>query len=628
MAQRVRLKRDVMSELTRNTPISHLASNAGVNVATVKNATDGDVIWLKTAKAIARALAVDVDEIISKWIDESKRRPADAGGRDPRRLNMAQPIGRFVARREELDGLVKHVQTAAKEHSLATVAITGIAGVGKTTLARKLCRDERITHLFPGGVLWVALGETPDVVKELNKLLRQLTGEGSNFEDHELDLAKAALQDAYTASQRYLMVVDDVWHSADLRLFLSAAPKGACVFTTQKPEIAHALADDRVVSVGQMSEVESFELLAPTGTPKVSKNAISSLAKRLAHWALPLELAHGRMQTLIHYEHRDAMEAVNEINRALDERDFESLNLTGSDEHNAAISATLRLVIGQLDKADRSRLIELALFPEDTQIRVTTLSVFWELPERETKDLVARLAASLLIHHSTGRISIHDLIRAYLVHLLQDADRDVVGRKAFLILQRQLVTAMDRMKYSLKQCFGQFAKWPEELQGPLRNATAPRLRSFLADIYDKERMFEEAAMITEELLETLPEEESVRLGVYVNHARILEHLERYSESLATLESFRDALRRLPSELQEAYEGVYWWARYHTGIIFIRIGRYGTADFELQAVREKASRHDQKVSALHQRAVLDLALGRRKEARKKLHKCIKERGNER
>src|ERR1700681_3077044 len=48
-----------------------------------------------------------------------------------------------------------------------TTALSGAGGFGKTTLATALCHDPDIVENFDDGILWVTLGQTPDVLGSL-----------------------------------------------------------------------------------------------------------------------------------------------------------------------------------------------------------------------------------------------------------------------------------------------------------------------------------------------------------------------------------------------------------------------------------------------------------------------------
>ena len=58
-----------------------------------------------------------------------------------------------------------------------TAALRGAGGFGKTVLAQALAHDDDIQDAFYDGVLWVSLGERPNLIEMLADLLKTLTGE-------------------------------------------------------------------------------------------------------------------------------------------------------------------------------------------------------------------------------------------------------------------------------------------------------------------------------------------------------------------------------------------------------------------------------------------------------------------
>jgi len=59
----------------------------------------------------------------------------------------------------------------------------GPGGFGKTTLAKDLCRDPEIQEAFDDGILWVTLGEQPNIRDALAKRYEELTREPSALKD-------------------------------------------------------------------------------------------------------------------------------------------------------------------------------------------------------------------------------------------------------------------------------------------------------------------------------------------------------------------------------------------------------------------------------------------------------------
>ena len=136
----------------------------------------------------------------------------------------SRPAGRlFQARsdeRTESEGSpqAKHLADGIGENPRpGTVVLYGNGGFGKTTLAAALCHEDAAITAFDAGVLWVTLGENPNLVAELTKLYAALTGQRPDFVDAE-DAAFNLGQRLGDAS--YLLVIDDVWDVARLRPFL------------------------------------------------------------------------------------------------------------------------------------------------------------------------------------------------------------------------------------------------------------------------------------------------------------------------------------------------------------------------------------------------------------------------
>lgn len=116
----------------------------------------------------------------------------------------------FVPRPDECEKLITCLFDERREEPVAiTAALRGAGGYGKTTLAKAVCHDERIQEAFHDGILWVTLGQQPDVVAGLTKLYAALTGERPAFVDIE-DAANTLAQSWH--DRAYLVVIDDVWN--------------------------------------------------------------------------------------------------------------------------------------------------------------------------------------------------------------------------------------------------------------------------------------------------------------------------------------------------------------------------------------------------------------------------------
>ena len=88
-------------------------------------------------------------------------------GCDTRRVPFMAPDlpENFVDRPTEFNQLKELLLTPDRKETVAiTTALSGAGGFGKTTLAAALCHDEEIIQTFDDGVLWITLGQTPNIM--------------------------------------------------------------------------------------------------------------------------------------------------------------------------------------------------------------------------------------------------------------------------------------------------------------------------------------------------------------------------------------------------------------------------------------------------------------------------------
>jgi WD40 repeat protein len=389
------------------------ARQQGVRIYPVKGTSDAELDFPSMPRWMRKSHFYDLDVEWAKFLSHLR-----SAGRATRVPFMAPdlPDG-FVARPREFDQLLKLVLDADRQNPVAiATAIHGAGGFGKTTLAAALCHTDQMITAFDDGILWISLGEKPSVLDGLIKLHAALTGEHRVF----LDAEEAAAQLANRlADKNCLIVIDDVWDSADLRPFLRGGKECARLITTRNFDIA---AHAERVDVDEMTPDQSVQMLIGRMTPRPANlEPFRALAHRLGEWPLMLELARDNLHLRV--KRGDTLSgAIAYLNQALDKKGVRVFDRRNSVERRQSVARTIEVSLDLLTDGENERFLELAIFPEDTTIPLNTIGALWNLDEFDTEELVQRLGDLSLLKFElqTSSIRLHDMIRAYLAENLGD----------------------------------------------------------------------------------------------------------------------------------------------------------------------------------------------------------------
>jgi WD40 repeat protein len=348
----------------------------------------------------------------------------------PRRVPFMarEPEDGLVGRPAELDEIVSRIRaaaartTGADDVGLQVVGIQGTGGFGKTTLATLACHEVR--QDFPGGVLWVTLGDElteHQLIGKFQELLFSLGDEVRTFPS--ASAAGAHLADVL-GNRRALLVLDDVWRRDDLDLFLRGATATVRLVTTRDRGAFRPPMEP--VCVDQLSVSQTRQLLA-RGLPDRGVDW-SELDRRTGRWPLLVDLVNTTLQDEVH-DGRPLGEAVDELARRLARRGPSSLDTELQGDRRSAVAATVEESVARLQRrlgqqaAERYR--DLAVFPEGVAATMGVLATWWGVePEdvRSWERAVRRLSLVQTYDAGTGSVRLHDVLREYLRSTRSDAE--------------------------------------------------------------------------------------------------------------------------------------------------------------------------------------------------------------
>ncbi|MFB6941800.1 BTAD domain-containing putative transcriptional regulator [Streptomyces sp. NPDC060286] len=312
------------------------------------------------------------------------------------------------------------VLASANGQVMAVSALSGIAGVGKTTLAVHVAHRARPE--FPDGQLYVDLqgprarGAEPETV--LGSFLRALGTPDAAIPDSLED--RAALYRSVLNGRRVLVLLDNARDAAQVRPLLPGT-EGCAALITSRGHLGD-LAGAHLVDVDVLSPEEALQLFTRiVGGERVDGERAAALDVVAACGFLPLAIRIAATRLAVRRTWTVSVLAAKlaDERRRLDELQSGDL----------AVKAVFELAHGQLERA-QARAFRLLGLADGPDISVSAAASILDLPVEDTEELLETLVDTSMVESpAPGRYRYHDLLRLY-ARTCAERDEELPGERA------------------------------------------------------------------------------------------------------------------------------------------------------------------------------------------------------
>jgi ABC-type transporter Mla MlaB component len=352
----------------------------------------------------------------------------------------------FVERPDALNA-VKAKLLAVDERTLVVSAIAGLGGLGKSVLAAALVLDLEVQARFTDGILWVTLGQSPDLQTLLGDWIRELDKSRDAFSANTLESASRYLHNLL-AERQMLLVVDDVWNAAHAEWFRVGGEGCRVLVTTREAQIEGA----DTYSLALMSESEAIALVRQklgTKWRSAQEGEVKAFAKLLGYLPLALDLATNQVRDGLSWEElRSEFELERRSVASGIGRRSSALNLLDSSEkwddldENAqrkySLQACFNLSLKRLTQEQLQQFAWLGVLPEDVNLNSQMAEVLWDLKPLQAKRVLILLRSRSFLTDGVATIA-EEL--TYRVHdLMHDMARSLIEER---ILSSEAVPSLE-----------------------------------------------------------------------------------------------------------------------------------------------------------------------------------------
>ncbi|XP_074313121.1 putative disease resistance protein RGA1 isoform X2 [Silene latifolia] len=284
----------------------------------------------------------------------------------------------IIGREDDVKVIVETLLDPHVEENVAFVAVVGIGGLGKTTLAQLVYNHHVVKSRFEKKI-WACVsdqdGKRLNVREILAKIIESLTNEKPS-NDSSMQSLQTKFQGELN-NKTYLLILDDVWTKdpnewRELSRHLTIGGRGSkVVITTRSEETAEVVlataAHSKKYMLKGLSDENSWRLFMLTAFKRECSNddQLTTIGKKIVKKCSNVPLAIKVLGTLLFGQTQDIWES------------FEKKRLPHIEASKNPIMSILKLSYNNLEPSVKNCFRYCALFPKDFEMNKRELISLW-----------------------------------------------------------------------------------------------------------------------------------------------------------------------------------------------------------------------------------------------------------